>query len=112
MEEGSGKRSFFLQESLNVFARSNRLALTLLSLSYLTEFERSMAKNSAAISKSLVRQLLDLCLNSDRITRQEYLQLTTVVLSNRNVTLEDLHQINRIFDRVQQGRIKLIDERP
>lgn len=71
-----------------------------------------MAKNSAAISKLFVRQLIDLCLNSERITRQEYLQLTTVVLSNRNITLEDLHQINRIFDRVQQGRIKLIDERP
>lgn len=71
-----------------------------------------MAKNSAAISNSIIRQLIDLCLNSERITRQEYLQLTSVVLSNRNMTGEDLHQINRIFDRVQLGRIKLIDERP
>jgi hypothetical protein len=71
-----------------------------------------MAKNSAAISNSIIRQLIDLCLNSERITRQEYLQLISVVLSNRNMTGEDLHQINRIFDRVQLGRIKLIDERP
>lgn len=71
-----------------------------------------MAKNSAALSNSIIRQLIDLCLNSERITRQEYLQLISVVLSNRNMTGEDLHQINRIFDRVQLGRIKLIDERP
>jgi Ca2+-binding EF-hand superfamily protein len=71
-----------------------------------------MAKNSAAISNSIVRQLIDLCLNSERITRQEYLQLTSVILSNQNITEEDLHQINRVFDRVQLGRIKLIDDRP
>ncbi|MGB3240040.1 MAG: hypothetical protein WBB29_17225 [Geitlerinemataceae cyanobacterium] len=71
-----------------------------------------MAKISAALSNSIVRQLIDMCLNSERITRQEYVQLTSVILSNRNISEEDLHQLNRIFDRVQMGRIKLIDDRP
>jgi len=68
-----------------------------------------MAKNSAALMNAIVRKTIDLCLNSDRITRQEYLQLTSVILSNRNITEEDLVQLNRIFDRVQMGRIKIID---
>lgn len=70
-----------------------------------------MAKISATIANAIVRKTIDLCLNSDRITRQEYLQLTSVILSNRNITEEDLVQLNRIFDRVQMGRIKIIDER-
>lgn len=71
-----------------------------------------MAKKSAAISNSIIRQQIDLCLNSERITRREYLQLTSIVLSNKNIVEEDLNQINRVFDRVQMGRIKLIDDRP
>jgi Ca2+-binding EF-hand superfamily protein len=76
------------------------------------KFSGNMARKTAAISNSIIRKQIDLCLDSERITRQEYLQLTSVILSNKNISEEDLHQINRVFDRVQMGRIKLIDDRP
>ena len=56
-----------------------------------------------------VRPLVDRILLSGQITRLEHLQLTSVLLSDYRVTLEERVQINRIFDSLQAGRLKFTE---
>lgn len=55
-----------------------------------------------------VQQLIDRVYSTGQLSRLEYLQLTTAVLSDYHVTDEQGRQINRIFDEVQAGRLKLV----
>ncbi|QZZ18637.1 hypothetical protein J5X98_14205 [Leptothermofonsia sichuanensis E412] len=60
-------------------------------------------------SNSAIRHLTDQIVASGQITRMQHLQLTSALLAERKLTDEDRSQINRIFDYVQAGRLKLID---
>ncbi|MGB3404171.1 MAG: hypothetical protein WBA77_15920 [Microcoleaceae cyanobacterium] len=53
--------------------------------------------------------LIERILTSGQLNRWEYLTLMSAILSNRDLTIDDRHQINRIFDYVQTGRLKLIN---
>ena len=55
-----------------------------------------------------VQQMVDQILSAGQLSRQDYLNLTTVILSDYNVTDEQRRQINRIFDEVQTGQLKLV----
>lgn len=55
-----------------------------------------------------IQQMVDQIQGKGQLNRQEYLQLTTTILSDYNVTDEERRQINRIFDDVQTGRVKLL----
>ena len=52
-------------------------------------------------------RLIDRILGSGHISRQEYLHLASVLLSNQKATDKERRQINRIFDSIQTGRVKL-----
>lgn len=54
-------------------------------------------------------RLIDQILNSGQINRQEHLYLASMLLSNQKATEKERRQINRIFDYVQTGRVKLVD---
>ncbi len=56
-----------------------------------------------------IQPLIDQILAGGQLSRQEYLLLTTAILSDYNVTDEQRRQINSIFDEVQTGRLKLVD---
>ena len=56
-----------------------------------------------------IQQIVDQILSEGQLSRQEYLQLTTAILSDYNVTDEERRQINFIFDEVQAGRLTLVD---
>lgn len=56
-----------------------------------------------------IQQIVDQILSGGQLSRQEYLQLTTAILSDYNVTDEERRQINFIFDEVQAGRLTLVD---
>jgi hypothetical protein len=43
------------------------------------------------------------------MNRQEHLQLTSAILSDYRITDEERRQINRVFDYIQTGRLKLVD---
>lgn len=45
-----------------------------------------------------------------RLNRQEHLHLASVLLASHRITEEERRQINRIFDDIQSGRIKLVDD--
>jgi hypothetical protein len=47
-------------------------------------------------------------LKTGQLSRQEHLQLVTTFLSDYKVTDDDRSQINRIFDDLQTGRLKII----
>lgn len=56
-----------------------------------------------------VKQIIDQILISGQVSREGYMQLTSAILSDKQITEEDRRQINHIFDYLQAGRLKLID---
>lgn len=55
------------------------------------------------------RQLVDRILSSGQLTRQEHLQLTSLLLAASPMTDEECSKINRIFDYIQMRRVTLKD---
>lgn len=56
-----------------------------------------------------IHQLIARIVESNEIGRREQLQLTSAMLNDKHINEEDRRQINRIFDHIQSGRIKIID---
>lgn len=48
-------------------------------------------------------------MSSGQLSRREYLQLTSALLSDDKLTEEERHKINRIFDYIQISRLKFVD---
>lgn len=44
-----------------------------------------------------------------RVTHRDYLQLISMLLSDRAITDGDRREINRILESVQLGKVKLVD---
>jgi hypothetical protein len=55
-----------------------------------------------------LKKIVDRIVNLGEIRRQEYLRLSSEILSDK-ITEEDRRQINRIFDYIQISRVKFID---
>ncbi|MCA1992189.1 MAG: hypothetical protein LDL41_09115 [Coleofasciculus sp. S288] len=68
-----------------------------------------MASTPQRQSNPNLQLLIEQILAMGQLSRQEYLQLTTAILSDYNVTDEQRRQINLIFDEVQTGRLKVVD---
>lgn len=56
-----------------------------------------------------VRLLIEKILAAGVMSRQEYLELTSALLSSQAASEGDRRQINRVFDYIQSGRLKLVD---
>lgn len=56
-----------------------------------------------------LHQLIERILAAEQIAPQEHLQLTSAILADQQLTDEDRRQINRIFDQIQIGRVKIGD---
>ena len=56
-----------------------------------------------------LKKITDRILRVGQVNRQEYAQLTSLLLCNHKITSEDLRAINRIFDSIKQGTLKIID---
>ncbi|PSB34340.1 hypothetical protein [Stenomitos frigidus] len=56
-----------------------------------------------------IHQLVDHILAVGAMSRQEHLKLTSVLLAEQKLTDSDRNKINRVFDYIQTGRLKLID---
>jgi hypothetical protein len=67
-----------------------------------------MAGTFQSQSNQTTKQLVDRILNSGQLSRREYLQLVSTILSDYKVTDEERSQINRVFDEVQIGHLKLV----
>ena len=60
--------------------------------------------------KITINQMVNRIMTSAQLNRREHLHLTSAILCDRKITDEERHQINQIFDFIQIGKIKLIDE--
>jgi len=60
-------------------------------------------------SNLTISQMVDRIVASGKIARREHLVLTSAILSDDKISEEDRHQINRVFDYIQIGRLKFID---
>ncbi|MBW4487792.1 MAG: hypothetical protein KME12_08380 [Trichocoleus desertorum ATA4-8-CV12] len=56
-----------------------------------------------------IKTTTDRIIESGQLSRQEHLQLTSVILSDSQLSNQDRRQINLIFDYLQTGRLKLAD---
>jgi hypothetical protein len=56
-----------------------------------------------------VKSLVDRIIASGQMSRKEHLQLTSALLSDTKISEEDRRQINRVFDYIQTGRLKLVN---
>ncbi|MEG3879440.1 hypothetical protein QT971_31265 [Microcoleus sp. herbarium19] len=66
-------------------------------------------RTSHSKSNLTISQMVDRIVASGKISRREHLVLTSAILSDDKISEEDRHQINRIFDYIQIGRLKFID---
>nr|WP_026098882.1 hypothetical protein [Oscillatoria sp. PCC 10802] len=67
-----------------------------------------MVRTGQGKSNVTIHQLVERVLAGDKITAQDHLQLTSAILSDSQITDEDRRQINRIFESIQMGRMKLV----
>ncbi len=68
-----------------------------------------MAGNIQNQFSQTLKPIVERILKTGQLSRQEHLQLVTTFLSDYKVTDDDRSQINRIFDDMQIGRLKMID---
>ncbi|HBL13474.1 MAG TPA: hypothetical protein DD379_19165 [Cyanobacteria bacterium UBA11162] len=59
-------------------------------------------------SSQAIAPLIDRIFNIGQLSRLEHLQLVSTILSDYKVTDEERSQINRVFDELQIGRLKLV----
>lgn len=60
-------------------------------------------------SELFIQKLVDRIIASGKMNRQDYSLLTSTVSADGEVSDIERRQINRIFDYIQTGRLKLID---
>jgi hypothetical protein len=58
----------------------------------------------------LVTQLVDQVLQARCITQTQYQELSAIVLADGTVDETERRQINRLFDAIQNGRVKIVGE--
>lgn len=56
-----------------------------------------------------IRRLIEQILNQGHMSRKQHLLLTSAILSDQRITEDDRRQINRVFDYIQTGRLRLVD---
>jgi len=69
-----------------------------------------MAKAAQNRFNPSTQRILDRILTLHQLNRHEHLYLASLLLANHRLTPEERRKINQIFDQIQSGQIKLIDE--
>ncbi|HEY9740486.1 MAG TPA: hypothetical protein V6C90_08335 [Coleofasciculaceae cyanobacterium] len=60
-------------------------------------------------SNQTTKQIVERILNIGYLSRLDHLQLVSTILSDYKVTDEERSQINRIFDELQIGHLKIVN---
>jgi hypothetical protein len=75
--------------------------------------EKIMAISSNKISSNKIKPVfsstIEYILSSKQLSRRQHLQLTSMLLSNQQVTEADRRNINRVLAAVEVGQLNLID---
>lgn len=59
--------------------------------------------------KPIFSSTIEQILSSKQVSRHQHLQLTSMLLSNQQVTEIDRLNINRVLEKVELGQVNLID---
>lgn len=57
----------------------------------------------------IVTQMVDKIVASEKLSRQDHSLLISTILADGEISEVERRQINRIFDLIQTGQLKLID---
>ncbi len=68
-----------------------------------------MAGNSQNHSSQSIKQIVERIFNTGQLSRLEHLHLVTTFLSDYKVTEDERSHINRVFDELQIGHLKLVN---
>ena len=60
-------------------------------------------------SESTIKTIVDRIISSGELSKKDHMLLTSTVLADGEVSDGERRQINRIFDYIQTGRLKLVD---
>ena len=60
-------------------------------------------------SNQTTKQIVERILNIGYLSRLDHLQFVSTILSDYKVTDEERSQINRIFDELQIGHLKIVN---
>jgi hypothetical protein len=68
-----------------------------------------MAGNIHGQSSQTIRSIVERIFNTGQLSRLEHLQLVSAFLAEYKITDDERNQINRVFDDLQTGRLKILD---
>ncbi|WP_224087622.1 hypothetical protein [Nostoc sp. MS1] len=60
-------------------------------------------------SETAVKPVVDKILRAGKLSPEDHALLTSVVLNHTDISEAERRQINRIFDHIQTGQLKLTD---
>jgi hypothetical protein len=69
-----------------------------------------MVRAPQARPGSFTARIVDRISQSNQLNRQEHLYLASALLGSQRLSQEERRSINQIFDRIQSGRIRIVDE--
>lgn len=56
-----------------------------------------------------ITDLVSQCIQARTITQSQYQELTALVLADGTVDESERKQVNRLFDAIQVGRVRIVD---
>ncbi|MEL6249929.1 MAG: hypothetical protein AAFN18_13820 [Cyanobacteria bacterium J06554_6] len=68
-----------------------------------------MVSSTAPNVQAFVQQLTKKATSSGQLRRQDHVRLSSLLLSTFSLSTADRNAINRVFDKIRVGKIKLVD---
>lgn len=75
----------------------------------ISEISADDSPENTELEKNEVTQLVDRLIRTKRITYTQYQTLSKMVLADGTVDEQERRQINRLFDAIQSGAIRIMD---
>jgi hypothetical protein len=69
---------------------------------------KNMSIKQSLERETIVAKLVNRIIFSGKLSRQDHVLLTSKILGNSHISDGERRQINRVFDQVQTGQLKLI----
>ncbi|NJN02542.1 MAG: hypothetical protein HC873_01675 [Leptolyngbyaceae cyanobacterium SL_1_1] len=73
------------------------------------KFQNSPTGSTTEATEADVTQLVDRFISARTISYSQYRELSRTVLADGTVDERERYQINRLFDAIQKGMVKLVD---
>jgi hypothetical protein len=68
-----------------------------------------MVSSTSNTERSSIQPLIKKVIQTSELTRKEHLILSSRLLATMELSVAERNQINRIFDYIRMGRVRLLD---